>query len=363
MTTNAQVEMMGQQIEFNYARQIEIPIYPVLARGDVQDAVPLRLTIMQFTDIRSEYSQVETQLVPTLRQHVETTTEDNSESASLTTESDRKDSLGHLVEPSPQEDDKDTANKLAEPKNFIQFEWVSIPAGEFLMGSDPNKDQDAQDNEQPQHTLYLPDYYMAKTPVTNAQYAAFVEATGHRQPERWKQGKIPKGKEDHPVLWVSWRDSVAYCQWLAETTGKPYRLPTEAEWEKAARGPDGHIYPWGDESPNESLLNFNGNVGDTTPVGSYPDGVSPYGAYDMAGNAWEWCATKWGKSYPYDVQEDEWTAEYLEGTNIRVVRGGSFVDGQYSARCARRYRYYPDYRLLHYGFRVVVSPISLPSAP
>ena len=106
----------------------------------------------------------------------------------------------------------------------FELEMILIPAGEFLMGSDPSVDKYAQDLEQPQHTLYLPDYYMAKTPVTNAQYAAFVQATGYRQPDHWKGGKPPSGKGDHPVVYVSWYDAVGYCNWLAQITGKPYRL-------------------------------------------------------------------------------------------------------------------------------------------
>ena len=115
------------------------------------------------------------------------------------------------------------------------------------MGSDPDIDETAQGNEQPQHSLYLPDYYVAKTPVTNAQYVAFVQATDHRQPDHWKNGQPPSGKWDHPVVKVDWHDSVAYCHWLTEQTGRTYRLPTEAEWEKAARGTEGLIYPWGNQ--------------------------------------------------------------------------------------------------------------------
>ena len=179
------------------------------------------------------------------------------------------------------------AEHLVLRPHLWEPEMVLIPASEFLMGSDPGRDKHADDEEQPQHTLYLPDYYMARTPVTNAQYVAFVQATYRDPPEDWKHGRPPEGKEDHPVGYISWYDAVAYCNWLSQVTGKPYRLPSEAEWEKAARGTDGRIYPWGDEPSDEKRCNFGCNVGGTTPVGRYsPQGDSPYGCTDMAGNVW-----------------------------------------------------------------------------
>ena len=107
-------------------------------------------------------------------------------------------------------------------------EMILIPAGQFLMGSDPQKDKYAQEDEQPQHKLYLLGYYIAKTPVTNAQYMAFVQATGYKAPKYWENGKIPMGKDAHPVVHVSWYDAMAYCKWLTQATGKPYTLPSEA---------------------------------------------------------------------------------------------------------------------------------------
>ena len=118
----------------------------------------------------------------------------------------------------------------------IHIELVRVPAGEFLMGSDPKVDKDASSDEQPQHRLILPDFYIGKYPVTNEQYAAFVKATRQSAPEHWKKGQIPAGRGNHPVVEVSWQDAVAFCQWLSQTSGKTMRLPTEAEWEKAARG-------------------------------------------------------------------------------------------------------------------------------
>lgn len=256
---------------------------------------------------------------------------------------------------------------------------ILIPAGEFLMGSDPAKDKDAQTDEQSQHKLYLPDYSIAKTPVTQAQYAAFIKATGRSEPNygadwakpyNWRGQTPPPGKGNHPVVLVSWHDAVAYCRWLAEVTGKPYRLPTEAEWEKAARGPDGRIYPWDNGWDKQQCNTSEGGKGGTTPVGTYPGGASPYGLLDMAGNVWEWTISLWGKNagkpefkYPYvsiDGRENLGAGDEI----LRVLRGGSWLNNLDGARCAYRFRLNP-YRWDNYlGFRVcAVSPISLVSAP
>jgi formylglycine-generating enzyme required for sulfatase activity len=235
----------------------------------------------------------------------------------------------------------------------IKPEMVLIPAGEFLMGSDPNIDKDARDHEQPQRFLYLPDYYLAKTPVTNAQYAPFVQATYHAQPKWWKGGKQPPlGREGHSVVYVSWFDALDYCRWLSEVTGKPYRLPSEAEWEKGARGSDGRIYPWGNEWNAERCNSKEGGPGDTMPVGTYPEGASSYGLLDMAGNVWEWTRSLY-KRYPYD-QEDVRGDLNAPSDVIRVKRGGAFdVSGEY-VRCACRSRDLPNYSGWDCGFRLCV---------
>jgi sulfatase modifying factor 1 len=253
-------------------------------------------------------------------------------------------------------------------------EMILIPAGEFLMGSNPKKDKNAADDEQPQHTLYLPDYYLAKTPVTQARYAAFVQATSHRvpnvdeswaKPYNWSGSTPPIGKANHPVVLVSWHDAVAYCNWLAEVTGKPYRLPSEAEWEKGARGSNGRIYPWGNQWDAKRCNSEEGGKGGTTLVGAYPKGASPYGLLDMVGNVWEWTRSLWGEDfressfkYPYDPadgREDSGAQDSI----YRVLRGSSWNFSQYYARCAYRLQRSPDFRNHHLGFRVVVFPGSL----
>ncbi len=227
---------------------------------------------------------------------------------------------------------------------------VLIPAGEFLMGSDPKKDRHADKSEQPQHRPYLPDYYMAKTPATNTQYAAFVQAAGHKPPDHWEAKKPPQGKEDHPVVNINWRDAMAYCKWLAEITAKPYRLPSEAEWEKAARGTDGRIYPWGNEWDAKRCNNRESGKDDTTPVGAYPQGASPYGLLDMAGNVWEWTISLY-RPYPYQSRDGR---EDPRAEGSRVLRGGSWDDDYRTARVSIRGRHlFGDF----VGFRLVIAPV------
>ena len=254
----------------------------------------------------------------------------------------------------------------------IYLELVRVPAGEFLMGSDLAKDELAEDNEQPQHRVYAFEFYIGKYPVTNVQYEIFVRATKHEAPAHWKrffwQARVPSGKENHPVVNVSWNDAVAFCKWLSRETGKAFRLPTEAEWEKAARGTDGRKWPWGNQPPDDKRLDFNNiiileidsvEVDYTTSVGQYsPAGDSPYGAADMTGNVWEWTQSL-GKGYPYDPTDGR---EDLKAKGPRVLRGGSTylypdIDNNlllWLPRCASRSKSPPDIRKQVYGFRVCV---------
>jgi formylglycine-generating enzyme required for sulfatase activity len=231
----------------------------------------------------------------------------------------------------------------------IRVEFVLVPAGEFLMGSDPRVDKDASAAEQPQHRLYLPEFYIGKYPVTNEQYAAFVKATHGAVPRHWENGQIPADKKGHPVVNVTWQDAFAFCQWVSQASGKTIRLPTEAEWEKAARGDDGRIYPWGNDPPTKELCNFGNNVGGTTPVGQYPAGASLCGALDMAGNVWEWTGSLY-RRYPYQP-EDERNSPDDKG--LRILRGGSFGHVALFVRCACRRWPSPFDRNDDRGFRVV----------
>ncbi len=166
--------------------------------------------------------------------------------------------------------------------------WVEVPAGEFWMGGE------RYDDEKPVHRVHLERFWIARTPVTNAQYQIFVETGGHEPPEHWENGRPPKGKESHPVVNVSWHEALAYCRWLSEVTGKAITLPSEAEWEKAARGDgDQREYPWGDWQEGRANTDELG-LNDTTPVGIFPEGASPYGVLDLSGNVWEWTRSLWG---------------------------------------------------------------------
>lgn len=261
-----------------------------------------------------------------------------------------RDSKPKTLTPKPEtQDSKPETLTITKP---FEMGFVRIPTGEFLMGSDPTRDKYAKEYEQPQHKVILPDYYIGKYPVTNSQFATFVEATGH-------QRRYKGGDEDHPAIYVSWLDAVVFCRWLTRRSGNTIRLPTEAEWEKAVRGTDGRIYPWGDSFDKTKLNSGEGGPGSTTPVDHYlPDGDSPYGVADMAGNVWEWCSTIWDEiAYPFQVQ-DEWYAAYINRTaDQRAVRGGAFLISKHFARCAIRHSFSPLGSGKVCGFRIVFFPI------
>jgi serine/threonine-protein kinase len=236
----------------------------------------------------------------------------------------------------------------------IKIEFVRVPAGEFLMGLRED-DPDSHPVEKPQHRVYLDEYMIGMYPVTNRQYQAFVNAVGYKKPRHWGNGEIPQNKQDHPVIYVSWQDASAFCQWASKVSGLNVRLPTEAEWEKAARGTDGRTYPWGEDLDN-SFVNYDRNVGNTTKVGSYESGKSPYGASDMAGNVWEWVADWSEKNYyqnsPMNNPPGPSSGQY------RVARGGSWVSNVNLVRSAFRSWDVPSFTGDDIGFRCArgISP-------
>ncbi|HET6465708.1 MAG TPA: formylglycine-generating enzyme family protein [Nitrospiria bacterium] len=241
------------------------------------------------------------------------------------------------------------------PKNQTPPEgMVLIPAGDFIMGSNKvDTEGKAAEfgtvkpwylDEHPQHKVNLPSYFMDKYEVTNAAYKPFVDATGSRPPENWPAGKIPSGRENYPVTYVNWYDAERFCQWAGK------RLPTEAQWEKAARGTDGRDYPWGNEFDATKANTGDTGIGDLTPVGHFEAGKSPYGVYDMAGNVWEW-TSDWYQPYA----GSDYTSETF-GEKFKVIRGSSWGGmGHYAIPYFYRtsYRFYisPEGAFPDAGFR------------
>jgi len=220
-------------------------------------------------------------------------------------------------------------------------EMILIPEGEFIMGS-PEGEGDY--DERPQHTVFLDAFYIDKYEVTNAQYKQFMDATGHEAPAYWDDERF--NQPNQPVVGVIWHDAVAYAKWAGK------RIPTEAEWEKAARGTDGRIYPWGNEWDNSKCNSDVGNDGYqyTAPVGSFLAGASPYGVMDMAGNVWEWVADRYGDNY-YS-QSPQQNPKGPDSGSMRVLRGGSWVSTlQTPLRCAVRLGNFPGPRGNLFGFR------------
>jgi len=210
------------------------------------------------------------------------------------------------------------------------IELVQVSTGPSMVGSGKRAWR-----LRPVRAVSMRTYFIGKYPVTNAQYREFAQATGYRKP-------VDYGKEfsgaGRPVVGVNWFDASNFCRWLSRETGEDYHLPTEAEWEKAARGTDLRRYPWGDGEPTTHLCNFDDQVGHTTNVGTYPEGVSPYGCYDMAGNVWEWCD---GLHY-----------EFFHRTARRVLRGGCWGSPPRDCRSASRFAVLPGMGFWNWGFRV-----------
>ncbi len=233
----------------------------------------------------------------------------------------------------------------------IDYPLVYVPEGSFLMGTIPTAFRKT-DHEEPQREVTLDAFYIGKLPLTNAQYSQFLEFNGHHFPHFHDNPRF--NASNCPVVGISWYDALAFLMRLDELSGKSCRLPTEAEWEKAARGTDGRIYPWGNEWDVSK-----GNFGEmrlkrTTPVGSYPSGASPYGCLDMGGNVYEWCSD-WFHPETYKYAPADNPGGAADGRR-KVIRGGSWVPrGEFAARCANRAAYEPTERVHNVGFRIVIS--------
>ena len=231
-------------------------------------------------------------------------------------------------------------------------DWVTIPEGEFWMGDDKSQ----YDDERPAYKVFLPEYQIARVPITNAQYALYlqdVKNTKVRPPDYWLGNSVPPGLENHPVVRLSWYDAITYCRWLGKKIEKVINLPSEAEWEKAAKGNQGkREYPWGNAWRPRRCNSFDLGLNDTTPVGLFLNGESHYGLLDMSGNVWEWTRTVWDNrsKYPYDQDTDDNLSDELP----RILRGGSFQSPSNLVRCTYRHWFYPLRKFRDYGFRVVV---------
>jgi formylglycine-generating enzyme required for sulfatase activity len=257
-------------------------------------------------------------------------------------------------------------------------ELALIPSGDFVMGS-----EDADADEGPAHRVHLDEFLIGIQPVTNAEYESFVRDTGHRapaiyelplvvtaggnereqafratgQPYVWLDSEAPNDRRDHPVTLVRWEDAIAYCAWLSGATGKIIRLPSEAEWEKAARGGlEGKRYPWGD-TIDSANANFHhdggpGAVRGTSPCRAFPP--NGYGLFDIAGNVWEW-VHDWHSASYYATSPQQAPTGPPEGA-LRVIRGGSWVSADpRMLACSHRHKVPPDTYSYGIGFRVVCS--------
>ena len=251
------------------------------------------------------------------------------------------------------------------------MQLVEIPAGILIMGDDRLRDA------APQHRLPISHFRIGKFPVTNAEFAGFVAAGGYAHPEYWTAAgwkalqsrpysrpafwdDLRFSGPDQPVVGITWFEAAAYCKWLGTVKDGEFRLPSEAEWEYAARGSEStFLFPWGDAYERDRANTAETNFGSTTSVDRFPAGVSPFGVWDLSGNVFEWTLSKWGPNwqtcefgYPYRPDDGR---EETEGSAARVMRGGSWFSPALEARCAFRSRYLPGSRASNIGFRVAAA--------
>jgi toxoflavin biosynthesis protein ToxD len=244
---------------------------------------------------------------------------------------------------------------------------IPIPAGDSMMGTGEDQirylvghedwaleweEKDMFLVEQPLHKITLPAFEICKYPITNEAYYQFVLDANYRIPRGWIGLRYSDEYKDHPVTWVTWQDAQAYVKWMNERTGDRYRLPTEAEWEKAARGTDARIYPWGDGFDPWRCNTMESGKRQTTPVGIYtPGGDSIWEVCDLIGNVWEWTSSLL-KNYPYKSNDGR---EDPNDPGKRVIRGGAWYYSQKLARCSSREANIPNYYSNSIGFRLARS--------
>ncbi len=231
-------------------------------------------------------------------------------------------------------------------ENGNEESMVLVPAGEFTMGN-----SEGEADEQPAHLVYVDAFLLDKYEVTVKQYATFIRAKGIDAPSDWKTMNQPTNHK-RPVVNVEWTDAAEYCKWIGK------RLPTEAEWEKAARGTDDRLYPWGSDSPTSLQANFGktkwNNHGALAPVGTLENGKSPYGVYDMAGNVWEWVSDWYDNDYYKNSPSQNPTGPAMGES--KVLRGGSWGSDAQHLRSTLRYFHRGGHRHKDYGFRCAKTP-------
>lgn len=241
----------------------------------------------------------------------------------------------------------------SEPSTGLRFLW--IPGGRFQMGGT------RYDAEKPVHWVQLSQFLLGENPVTNGQYGIFLKETGYREPEYWRDRRF--SAPEQPVVGVSWGDATKFCEWLAGLAGRAVSLPSEAQWEFAARGMDGREYPWGNEPPDatRACFDLDSEKGQPAPVGSYPGGRGPFGTLDQAGNVWEWCLDRWDeKAYGKRAGGAESVdpvvpADQADENLMRVLRGGGWLYSADNLRAAYRFWSHAWNRYDDIGFRCVLA--------
>ena len=244
----------------------------------------------------------------------------------------------------------------------IDYPLMTVAKGAFLMGTISGTNNAKSEEEEPQRKVTLPSYLMGQYPITNIQYHQFVDDTNCQTPAYVDDSRF--NQPHFPVTGISWLETENFLNWLNQLTKGTYRLPTEAEWEKAARGDTGQQYPWAELVDDAIISEWDpskGNFGNTklkrlTAVNQYPSGISPYGCYNMAGNCYEWC-WDWFHPQTYKYAPSHAPRGARDG-NRKVIRGGSWnSNGKFSGRCANRAAQRPHCRLNYISFRIASDPV------